>query len=54
MELLQAPWKVAAGNKRTRNEEEEEEKPATKIQKISAMEVMETDPVNQIWEDEDF
>jgi len=46
---------VSAGNKR-RREGEEEPAPAAKSQKISAAEIMDTEPTIQdpIWEEEDF
>jgi len=53
-ELPQVPWKVSAGNKR-RREENEEPTPPAKAPKISAVEVMDTEPTIQdsIWEEED-
>ena len=53
--LPAAPWKIAAGTKCPR-EEEEDPAPRTKTQKISAAEAMDTEPPiqNPIWEEEDF
>ena len=53
--LPTAPWKIAAGTKCQR-EEEEDPVPRTKTQKISAADTMDTEPPaqNPIWEEEDF
>jgi len=53
--LPAVPWKIGAGTKRQR-EEEEDPAPRTKAQKISAADAMDTEPPvqNPIWEEEDF
>jgi len=52
--LPKAPWKAAAaGQKWGRENEKDEEAPATKQQKVAAVEIMETDVVAQLWEESD-
>jgi len=52
--LPTAPWKVAAaGQKRGREDEKIEEAPATKQQKVAAVETMETDAEAPLWEESD-
>jgi len=52
--LPKAPWKApAARQKRGREDEEEEKAPATKQQKVVAVETMETDAVAPLWEESD-
>ena len=52
--LPMAPWKAAAaGQKRRREDEKIEEDPATKQQKVAAVETMETDAVALLWEESD-
>jgi len=55
--LPPAPWKAAAvGQKRGRDDKEGEEAPATKQQKVVAVETMELVAEAPLWEesDEDF
>jgi len=52
--LPKAPWKaVSAGQKQGREDEDDEKGPATKQQKVAAVETMETDAVAPLWEDSD-
>jgi len=53
--LPTAPWKAAAaGQKRGREDEKGEEAPATKQQKVAAVETMETDAVAPLWEESEL
>ena len=50
--LPKAPWKAAAaGQKQERENKKDEEAPATKQQKVAAVETMETDAVAPLWEE---
>ena len=52
--LPKAPWKAAAARqKRGRENKKDEEAPATKQQKVMAVETMETDAVAPLWEESD-
>jgi len=52
--LPKAPWKAAAaGQKQERENKKDEEAPATKQQKVAAVETMETDAVAPLWEESD-
>jgi len=52
--LPTALWKAAtAGQKRGSEDGEVEESPATKQQKVAAVETMETDAVAPLWEESD-
>jgi len=52
--LPKAPWKAAAaGQKLGREDEEIEKAPATKQQKVAAVETMETDAIAPLWEESD-
>jgi len=52
--LPKVPWKAAAaGQKRGREDEKDGEAPATKQQKVAAVETMETNAVAPLWEESD-
>jgi len=49
--LPKAPWKMVAVAGQKRWHQEDQEEPATKQQKVAALETMDTDAVTLLWED---